>query len=86
MTEYRKRTCFGSAIGKVLEVRPDKLSYTVESSGKEMLRSRGMLRAEKPTSEGDEGQASGRSGVSSSTPDLEPLPLVPLRRLVRLKD
>lgn len=68
-------------MGIVLEVGPDKLSYIVESGGKEMLRSCGT--PEKPSPEGDEGQISGRRGVSpSSTLDLEQLPLVPLQRSV----
>ena len=79
-------------LAKVMEICPDRLSYIVESDGKEMLRSRAMLRVEKPslgTNQG-QGQVSERRGVSppasSQDLDLKPLPTVPLCRSDRLKD
>ena len=79
-------------LAKVLEIRPDRLSYSVESDGKEMLCSRAMLRVEKPSLGKDQGQGqvSERRGVSSPASshdlDLEPLPTVPLCRSDRLKE
>lgn len=62
------------------------LSYIVEFGGKEMLRSRGMIQPKKVASaEEGQGQISERRGISSDL-DLQPLPLVSLRRSICFKE
>ena len=64
---YDERSGQWPTLAKVTEIRPDRLSYIVESDGKEMLCSRAMLHVEKPSfgTDQDQGQVSERRGVSS---------------------